>query len=66
MADKDAPIYKQAGQDGRFRRQVASFRSTISRSPGADFPPAKDRYVLYVTYGCHGPIAPTLYAPSKA
>ncbi|EFW15714.1 glutathione transferase [Coccidioides posadasii str. Silveira] len=52
MADKDAPIYKQADQDGRFRRQVASFRSTISRSPGADFPPAKDRYVLYVTYGC--------------
>ncbi|KAL3473624.1 haloacid dehalogenase [Aspergillus californicus] len=45
-------IYKHADKDGHFRRKDSVFRSWISRSPGADFPPEKDRYVLYLNYGC--------------
>ncbi|KAI1916254.1 hypothetical protein LOZ61_001247 [Ophidiomyces ophidiicola] len=49
---QETSIYNQADQDGRFRRQTSSFRSTISRSPSAEFPPEKDRYVLYITTSC--------------
>jgi glutathionyl-hydroquinone reductase len=31
--------------DGKFNRQISSFRSWISSEPGAEFPPEKDRYV---------------------
>ncbi|KAK5164249.1 uncharacterized protein LTR77_009943 [Saxophila tyrrhenica] len=37
---------------GRFKRPDAAFRNWISREPGAEFPAEKDRYVLYVNYGC--------------
>jgi putative glutathione S-transferase len=36
---------------GAFKRPAAS-RNWISSSPGARFPPAKDRYVLYLNRGC--------------
>ncbi|KAF2672196.1 hypothetical protein BT63DRAFT_422704 [Microthyrium microscopicum] len=39
-------------KSGEFKRQVSSFRSKISSDPGAEFPPAKDRYHLYVSYAC--------------
>jgi hypothetical protein len=45
-------IYKHADQDGQFRRKDSSFRNFISRKPGAEFPPEKDRYVLYINLGC--------------
>lgn len=35
---------------GAFQRRDAVWRSWISREPGAEFPPAKDRYHLYVAY----------------
>jgi len=35
---------------GAFQRRDAVWRSWISREPGAQFPPAKDRYHLYVAY----------------
>lgn len=38
--------------DGQFRRQASKFRSWISSEPGAEFPPEKDRYVLYINRGC--------------
>ena len=38
--------------DGHFRRQPSQFRDWISRQPGARFPPEKDRYVLYINFGC--------------
>jgi putative glutathione S-transferase len=37
---------------GAFKRPDAQFRSTISSTPSAQFPPAKDRYVLYLNRGC--------------
>ncbi|KAK2807035.1 hypothetical protein FQN50_005609 [Emmonsiellopsis sp. PD_5] len=41
-----------ASPDGHFRRQPTTFRSTISRSPNAPFPPEANRYVLYITTAC--------------
>ncbi|KAI5239271.1 hypothetical protein E4T43_06857 [Aureobasidium subglaciale] len=41
-----------ADADGHFRRQKSTFRDHISREPGAEFPPEKDRYVLYINWGC--------------
>lgn len=38
--------------DGHFRRKDSAFRSWISRDPAAEFPAEKDRYVLYINYGC--------------
>lgn len=39
-------------KSGEFKRQVSVFRNWISREPGAQFPPEKDRYHLYVSYAC--------------
>ena len=38
--------------DGSFRRPESAFRNTISSEAGAQYPPEKDRYALYVNYGC--------------
>lgn len=45
-------MLKQSDSDGKFRRQNAQFRNSISKDPNADFPAEKDRYVLYMNYGC--------------
>lgn len=37
---------------GEFKRQQSSFRNFISREKGAQFPPEKGRYHLYVSYAC--------------
>ncbi|OOQ88058.1 Ubiquitin-activating enzyme E1 1 [Penicillium brasilianum] len=37
---------------GEFKRQQSVFRSFISGEPGAEFPPEKGRYHLYVSYAC--------------
>nr|OQO32655.1 hypothetical protein B0A51_00033 [Rachicladosporium sp. CCFEE 5018] len=37
---------------GAFKRPTAAFRSWISSAPNSEFPPAKDRYVLYINRGC--------------
>ncbi|RHZ47173.1 glutathione S-transferase family protein [Aspergillus thermomutatus] len=39
-------------KSGEFKRQQSVFRNFISREPGAQFPPEKDRYHLYVSYAC--------------
>ncbi|KAJ5811656.1 Glutathione S-transferase/chloride channel C-terminal [Penicillium riverlandense] len=39
-------------KSGEFKRQQSVFRNWISREPGAQFPPEKDRYHLYVSYAC--------------
>lgn len=52
---KEVPAKEDRGpadKDGHFRRQDSSFRSWISSASGADFPPEKDRYVLYINLGC--------------
>ncbi|KUL81786.1 hypothetical protein ZTR_10617 [Talaromyces verruculosus] len=51
MADKPA-IYNHADKDGHFRRSDSAFRSSISRSPTAEFPAEPNRYVLYLNYVC--------------
>lgn len=43
---------KFADKDGRFRRPDSKFRNWISSEPGAQFPPEKDRYVMYLNLGC--------------
>jgi len=39
-------------KSGEFKRQASQFRNWISKEPGAEFPPEKDRYHLYVSYAC--------------
>ncbi|GKZ17950.1 S-glutathionyl-(chloro)hydroquinone reductase [Aspergillus brasiliensis] len=39
-------------KSGEFKRQASVFRNWISREPGAQFPPEKGRYHLYVSYAC--------------
>jgi hypothetical protein len=39
-------------KSGEFKRGQSAFRNSISRKPGAEFPPEKDRYHLYVSYAC--------------
>ncbi|KAI9036383.1 glutathione S-transferase family protein [Aspergillus affinis] len=40
-------------KSGEFKRQQSVFRNWISSKPGAEFPPEKDRYHLYVSYASH-------------
>ena len=37
---------------GKFIRAASTFRRFVSKEPGADFPPEKGRYHLYVSYAC--------------
>jgi putative glutathione S-transferase len=37
---------------GAFNRPNAAFRNWISSAPGSRFPPARNRYVLYINRGC--------------
>ncbi|KAK2742903.1 S-glutathionyl-(chloro)hydroquinone reductase [Myotisia sp. PD_48] len=39
-------------KSGEFKRGQSVFRNWISREPGAQFPPEKNRYHLYVSYAC--------------
>lgn len=43
---------KPGDKSGEFKRQASAFRNFISKEPGAEFPPEKDRYHLYVSYAC--------------
>lgn len=42
----------RSDKSGEFKRQVSSFRDHISREAGAQYPPEKDRYHLFVSYAC--------------
>jgi len=44
--------HKYADSDGQFRRQVSKFRNFISSDPSSPFPAEKDRYVVYINWGC--------------
>ena len=55
MATKESKItdwVAPGDKSGEFKRQVSQYRNFISRKPGAEFPPEKDRYHLYVSYAC--------------
>lgn len=43
---------KPGDASGEFKRQTSSFRDCISRENGAQYPPEKGRYHLYVSYAC--------------
>ena len=43
---------KPGDTSGEFKRQQSSFRNWISREPGAQYPPEKGRYHLFVSYAC--------------
>ncbi|KAJ2307621.1 S-glutathionyl-(chloro)hydroquinone reductase [Coemansia sp. Cherry 401B] len=45
-------ITKWAAKDGKFHRQVSSFRDFVESSPDARFPAEAGRYHLYVSYAC--------------
>ncbi|KAK9246099.1 glutathione S-transferase [Lipomyces tetrasporus] len=49
---KQGEILKWASTDGEFRRRPSSYRSFISREPGAQYPPEKGRYHLYISWAC--------------
>jgi putative glutathione S-transferase len=51
MAQK-AEIFTMADKDGHFRRKNSSFRDFISKEPSSKFPAEKNRYALYINYGC--------------
>ncbi|KAI9739555.1 MAG: hypothetical protein M1834_006271 [Cirrosporium novae-zelandiae] len=38
--------------EGNFKLKPSAFRSSVSRSPNAEFPAERDRYVLYLNWGC--------------
>ena len=50
--DDHSDVVSRVGKDGHFKRPDSKFRSWISSEPGAEFPPEKDRYVLYLNLGC--------------
>lgn len=52
MDKKDSITSWADRKTGEFNRDASSFRNFISRKPGAEFPPEKDRYHLYVSYAC--------------
>ncbi|PYI15538.1 transferase [Aspergillus violaceofuscus CBS 115571] len=52
MSEQKSDVHSHADADGHFRRKSAAFRSSISRDPNAEFPAQKDRYVLYINFGC--------------
>ncbi len=37
---------------GRFKRPDAALRNWISKDPNAEFPAVRDRYALYLNFGC--------------
>ena len=41
-----------AEKDGQYRRKESAFRDFISKDPSSKFPAEKNRYALYVNYGC--------------
>jgi len=43
---------KPGDKSGEFKRQASAFRNWIENKPGAEFPPEKGRYHLYVSYAC--------------
>ncbi|KAF2754460.1 hypothetical protein EJ05DRAFT_479438 [Pseudovirgaria hyperparasitica] len=43
---------KPGDKSGEFKRQTSSFRNFIENKPGAEFPPEKGRYHVYVSYAC--------------
>lgn len=45
-------ITNWADKSGEFKRGQSQFRNHISKKPGAEFPPEKGRYHLYVSYAC--------------
>ncbi|KAK9320092.1 glutathione S-transferase [Lipomyces orientalis] len=45
-------ILKWASTDGEFRRKPSSYRKFISRESGAEYPPEKGRYHLYISWAC--------------
>jgi len=47
-----AEIHKHADSDGQFRRKESVFRDSISKDPNSKFPAEKDRYALYINWGC--------------
>jgi putative glutathione S-transferase len=50
---------KNADEDGRFVRQVSSFRNKIEK--GSKHPPEKGRYILYIVIGCPWAQYPPLF-----
>ncbi len=51
-SDKTAQFPKESNQKGEFVRQASAFREWIKADGSTPFPPARDRYHLYVSLAC--------------
>ena len=45
-------VFKEADQDGHYRRKASQFRDWVIADPQAEFPAEIGRYVLYLNLGC--------------
>jgi glutathionyl-hydroquinone reductase len=52
VASKITDWVRLDDKTGEFKRGQSVFRDFISKKPGAEFPPEKGRYHLYVSYAC--------------
>lgn len=52
QSDTGQSITNWADKSGEFKRGSSQFRNHISKESGADFPPERGRYHLYVSYAC--------------
>ncbi|KAA6409502.1 MAG: glutathione S-transferase [Lasallia pustulata] len=52
LMSSGSSITNWADKSGDFKRGQSAFRNFISKKPGAEFPPEKGRYHLYVSYAC--------------
>ncbi|CAF9914408.1 MAG: S-glutathionyl-(chloro)hydroquinone reductase [Heterodermia speciosa] len=52
MSTASKSITQWASDTGEFKRGPSQFRNHISSQSGAEFPPEKGRYHLYVSYAC--------------
>ncbi|KAJ5561037.1 Glutathione S-transferase/chloride channel C-terminal [Penicillium sp. DV-2018c] len=52
ITNKITDWVKPDDKSGEFKRQQSVFRNWVSREAGAQFPPEKGRYHLYVSYAC--------------
>jgi len=52
FSTKSRDALSEVDEEGAFKRTDAAWRNWVSSEKGAEFPPEKDRYRLYVAFAC--------------